>query len=68
MACGSCTRRKPQHKGGKYDVMGGYKTLTARQINARLEVYKKMYCSDCVNRYNCDFGMYSACTKKDEVK
>lgn len=65
MACGSCTRRKPQNKDGKYDVMGGYKYLTDRQIKARLEVYKKRHCSNCVDRYRCDFVVYTNCTKKD---
>lgn len=66
MACGGCTRRKPQNKNGRYDVMGGHKFLTDRMIKARLEVFKKRYCSDCVSRYQCDYNMYFNCTKKDE--
>lgn len=64
MACGSCkSRRRALHN--KYDVMGGYKYLTDRQIRARLEVYKKRYCSDCENRYKCNYEMHVNCKKKD---
>lgn len=65
MACGGCSKRmavKEQTKES-YDVMGGYKDLPARQIKARLEVYKKRYCKPCENRYKCDFVMYSNCKK-----
>ena len=64
VGCGACGRRRDEENSVKYDVMGGYKYLTERQINARLEVFKKKYCKDCEDRYSCNFGTYSACTKK----
>lgn len=62
MACKGCGRkaRMPKHK----DVMGGYKYLTSKQINSRLEVYKRRFCRDCADRYECDFPMYQSCTKR----
>jgi hypothetical protein len=66
--CGRGARRAParvnkivnKDKG----VMGQYKYLTKKQINARLEIYKRRFCKDCENRYKCDFNMYNECKKK----
>jgi hypothetical protein len=63
MACKGCGKRQVSRKITKTDVMGGYKYLTARQIKARLEVYKRRYCSDCDKRYECDYEMYVKCKK-----
>ena len=66
MACGSCSKKRrattPITKDS--DLMAGYKYLTDRQINARLEVYKKRFCSTCGNRYKCDYKSYLTCTKR----
>lgn len=59
MVCGSCGKKKQIN----YDVMGGYKYLSDRQIRARLEVFKKRNCSDCEKRYDCNYEMYVNCKK-----
>ena len=66
MACGGCTKRRlDRRKDGKeYDVMGGFKYLPERQLKARLETYKKIYCSECDKRYSCDYTMYVECKGK----
>lgn len=64
MACGACSKRRDEKDKKKFDVMGGYKYLPERQLKARLETFKKHFCSNCDNRYTCDFEMYSNCTKK----
>ncbi len=63
MACKGCGKRQMTRKIVKNGIMGGYKYLTDRQIKARLEVYKKRYCSDCDKRYECDYEMYVKCKK-----
>lgn len=63
MICGGCNKRRSVRENSKYDVMGGYGTLSDRQIRARLEVYKKRYCKQCEKRYKCDFVMYTGCRK-----
>lgn len=67
MACGGC-RRKPSSAAARKasiegNLMGGYANLTAPQINARLEAYKRKYCKDCKVRYECDYPRYVACKK-----
>ena len=62
MAC--CMKRKIERASRVYDVMGGYKFLPDSQIKARLEVFKKRHCSDCTDRYDCNFVMYNSCDKK----
>jgi hypothetical protein len=64
MAC--CGRSKPITQ--TFDVMGGYKYLSASQIKARLEIFKRIYCKNCGERYSCDFGKYQSCTIKPQVK
>jgi len=64
MACGGCGRRRAVRNapaGSPESLMGGYKYLTARQLRARLEVYKKNNCGGCEKRYQCDYGMFTAC-------
>lgn len=65
MACGGCGKRRANRpvKTTKDDLMGGYKYLTDRQIKARLEVYKKRYCSDKDCRYECSYEVYVNCKK-----
>lgn len=66
MACGGCAKRraaKNAKAGTAESIMGGYKYLTARQLRARLEVYKKNNCKTCDNRYKCDYGMFVDCKK-----
>jgi len=68
MTCGGCGKRRATReatKNGNMDeVMGGYKYLTDRQIKARLEIYKKRYCSNCSKRYECNYEMYVKFKKK----
>ena len=68
MACGGCAKRRAAKTANRKaleegDLMGGYANLTARQINARLEVYKRRYCKACDKRYTCDYNGYVACKK-----
>lgn len=67
MACGKCgNKNKTASKlttNKRYSVMGNYKYLKPNQINKRLEVFKRMYCKDCSDRYECNFEMYNKCTK-----
>jgi len=70
MGCGGCGKRRAARAAGnknitKDDVMGGYKYLTDRQIKARLEIYKKRYCSNppCDKRYECNYETYVKCKK-----
>jgi hypothetical protein len=69
MACSGCGKKRAARaarsiaKNGD-EVMGGFKYLNDRQIKARLEVYKKKYCSDCENRYECTYEIYSGCKKR----
>jgi len=62
MAC--CGKRSTQ----PFSVMGGYKYLTNSQINARLEVFKRIYCKACSERYNCNFDIYNKCTIRPQIK
>jgi len=64
MACGGCSRKRAVRNaapGSPESIMGGYKYLTARQLRARLEVYKKNNCKTCEKRYQCDYGMFVVC-------
>jgi len=63
MGCG-CSKTKRIHAQDPLDVMGGYKYLKPAQVTARLEVFKKRYCSDCKLRYACDYNRYVNCSKK----
>ncbi len=69
MACGSCSkrRRKPPkfsgHNPEEFDLTGGMdiRSLNTRQINARLEVFKRRFCKTCKIRYDCDYVNYLKC-------
>jgi hypothetical protein len=64
MACGGCSRKRAVNNappGSPESLMGGYKYQTARQLRARLEVYKKNNCKSCEDRYKCDYGMFVSC-------
>ena len=68
MACGGCAKRRTAQTAVRRDreerdLMGGYANLTARQITARLEVYKRRYCKTCGKRYECDYTSYLECKK-----
>jgi len=72
MACGGCGKRRAAREVANKDItkdniMGGYKYLTDRQIKARLEIYKKRYCSSpvCDKRYECDYELYTKCKKNE---
>jgi len=69
MACG-CNKNRSASASSRdaksFTVMGGYKYLTAAQIAARLEVYKRMYCKSCVTRYDCTFEIYSTCATRPQ--
>ena len=58
---GCCGSRKKVNK--PWDIMGGYKYLEPHQIRARLEAFKRKYCTGCEKRYDCDFKMYTECKK-----
>jgi hypothetical protein len=68
MACGGCANRsaaraaKAMTKEG--DLLGGYKYLPRRQINARLDAYKRRFCSSCDQRYECVYEVYLKCEKR----
>ena len=64
MACGGCRSRAQNRNTKPYSVTGGYKYLSDRQIKARLERYKRIYCKECEKRYECDFASYKSCSKR----
>jgi len=67
MACGSCGRKKGSSLNSNDEnlanamVFGSNIYLTDRQLKARLENYKRNYCKDCVERYNCDLTRFTIC-------
>ncbi len=70
MACGGCGKKRAARQVAKKavekdEVMGGYGHLTDSQIRARLEVYKKKYCSNCDKRYECNYETYYKCKKNN---
>ena len=68
MACSGCGKKRAVAREAieKDEVMGGYKYLNDRQIKARLEVYKRKYCTGCPRRYECDYAVYSECKKNQK--
>ncbi len=46
-----------------YDITGGVSinSLNAKQIQARLEVFKRKFCKECVSRYDCTYATYVDC-------
>jgi hypothetical protein len=64
MGCGSCGSHKNRSVSSKdYNFTGGVdiKSLNDRQINARLEAFKRRFCNNCKKRYECDYQMYVKC-------
>lgn len=64
----ACCGKKRAPNNTAFSVMGGYKYLTDAQINARLEVFKRIYCKSCGDRYNCTFEVYNNCILKPRIK
>ena len=62
MACGACSRKRTARKEA-YDIFAGQKYLTERQLNARLEVFKRKFCPNCDIRYDCNIQKYISCKK-----
>jgi len=67
MGCYGCGRKNAKNKLKNRDILGNYKYLSAKQIDARLKVFKERNCTNCEDTLKCDFAMYKACTKR-EVK
>lgn len=65
MPCGGCGRRNSSSGGvvSQWDLTGGYANLTDKQLKARLETYKKRFCTSCSKRYECDYKSYLECKK-----
>jgi len=73
MTCGGCSKRRAaqvtkRQSKEDYNIMGGYANLNDRQIKARLEVYKRKYCKECLKRYDCDYKNYLECRKSAKIK
>ena len=68
MACGGCGRRTESRAASAItkdgNLLGGFKYLSRRQINARLEAYKRKFCSNCDERYVCIYEIYLKCEKR----
>jgi len=60
MGCRCNNKRSPVG----VNIMDGYKYLKPHQIKARLEVFKRKFCSNCNDRYICDYNMYLQCTNR----
>lgn len=68
MACGGCSKhhtyvRNKNSNDPLSDLTGGYANLNNQQIKARLEAYKRKFCTNCAERYTCDFGRFLECKK-----
>lgn len=66
MGC-NCGKRRSTPASVTRDVKNiveEYKYLKPHQIKARLEVFKKNYCTNCESRYQCDYNMYLKCDKR----
>ena len=75
MACGGCAKRNTNRSANRsvdrstsgspdqYNLTGGVdvRSLNTRQIQARLEVFKRKFCKDCSKRYDCDYVSYLDC-------
>jgi hypothetical protein len=68
MACGGCRKKAAVRVASKItkdgNLLGGYKYLSRKQINIRLETYKRRFCKDCGDRYSCDYESYLKCSKR----
>lgn len=67
MGCGCAKRRHnspaPVNKDVK-NILEEHRYLKPHQIQARLEVFKRNYCTNCESRYQCDYSMYLKCDKR----
>lgn len=63
MGCGSCNSRRKE-MNADYDITGGYRYLSTRQLAARLEVFKKRFCQNCNERFNCTYEIFLSCKNK----
>lgn len=68
MACGSCSKHRTSRNINtpvdyNYNLTGGLdiSSLNQQQIRARLEVYKRKFCTGCGKRYDCDYASYVVC-------
>lgn len=66
MACGGCSKRRGNRSSASpegYNLTGGVdiKSLNDKQIQARLEVFKRKFCKKCSLRYSCDYVSYLGC-------
>jgi len=69
MACGACSKRRrtpPNTRTSnpaEYNLTGGVdvRSLNSRQIQARLEVFKRKFCKGCSFRYDCTYPTYLEC-------
>jgi len=66
MACKSCNNKKNKVnniKPEEYDITGGVdiRSLNSRQIQVRLEVFKRRFCRSCSFRYDCTYLTYIDC-------
>jgi transcriptional regulator NrdR family protein len=68
MACGGCSKKRNNVNQGvtspdKYNLTGGVdiRSLNDRQIQARLEVFKRKFCKSCSQRYTCNYESYLSC-------
>lgn len=68
MACGACNKNNNKQATGdeRFNLMHEYQYLTQQQLQARLETFKRRYCSDCSTRYDCTYSVYAACIKRLE--
>jgi len=67
MACSGCGKRAAARAARgvqRGNLFGGYKYLNDKQIKARLEGYKRRYCSSCTTKLVCDYAMYLKCPTK----
>lgn len=64
----ACCGKKRVTNATPFSVMGGYKYLSDAQIKSRLEVFKRMYCKSCGERYNCNFNTYQTCIIRPQIK
>lgn len=68
MVCGGCGNRRAEMRkirkeNLKSSIMTGYKYLNRKQLNNRLEIFKKRFCGTCISRKECDIVMYKNCIK-----
>lgn len=68
MACGACASKSKYANrvtDESRELFGEYKYLSNAQIEARLATYKRKNCTECNERYVCDYALYLQCKKGD---